>query len=341
MAGLSKTLGVASVAALIAFGAGAALAQSPPANSGQETTAAGKEARSGKGLARRPFPAAFSIPTATAAFRSRKSRPSRNGSRRGRRERRRGALRRRVPAPRAPDPQSRRDQPVRHAGYRRRSKGLPGGNRGAVGALVQALRRQRRRYGRDRRIAAAALAPRLAARSASVANPARRMNGAHPRPAAEETDDGLVLRLADGCGGAMAALSDRHLPSVLACAWRILGDRAEAEDVARRPLSVCFGRRPSGVRTVPLSDRGFCGSRPTCVSTVVGSAPVSVRCPTISSDWKTAKRRRWTTTLRSGARSGARSQVCPIASGRHWCSFTSKGSADRKPQAPRSKRGSG
>ena len=49
MAGLTKTLGVASVAALIAFGAGPALAQSPPANSGQETSAAGKEARPGKG----------------------------------------------------------------------------------------------------------------------------------------------------------------------------------------------------------------------------------------------------------------------------------------------------
>ena len=49
MAGLSKTLGVASVAVLIAFGGGAALAQSPPAKSGQEMSAAGKEARPGKG----------------------------------------------------------------------------------------------------------------------------------------------------------------------------------------------------------------------------------------------------------------------------------------------------
>ena len=49
MAGLTKTLGVASVAVLIAFGAGPALAQSSPANSGQETSAGGKEARPGKG----------------------------------------------------------------------------------------------------------------------------------------------------------------------------------------------------------------------------------------------------------------------------------------------------
>lgn len=58
---------------------------------------------------------------------------------------------------------------------------------------------------------------------------------AHARlqPSPEDTDDALVLRLADGCNGAMATLSDRHLRPVLACAWRILGDRAEAEDVAQ------------------------------------------------------------------------------------------------------------
>lgn len=49
MAGLSRTLGVASVAALIAFAAGPVLAQSPPAQSEQGISAAGKEARQGKG----------------------------------------------------------------------------------------------------------------------------------------------------------------------------------------------------------------------------------------------------------------------------------------------------
>ena len=48
MAAFSKTLGVASIAALLAFGAGAALAQSPAAQAGQEVSGA-KDARPGMG----------------------------------------------------------------------------------------------------------------------------------------------------------------------------------------------------------------------------------------------------------------------------------------------------
>ncbi len=48
MAALSKTLGVASIAALLAFGASASLAQSPAAQTGQEASAA-KDARPGMG----------------------------------------------------------------------------------------------------------------------------------------------------------------------------------------------------------------------------------------------------------------------------------------------------
>lgn len=70
------------------------------------------------------------------------------------------------------------------------------------------------------------------------------MEPARQQPAVEGTDDGLVLRLADGCGGAMATLSDRHLPSVLACAWRILGDRAEAEDVAQETFVRLLRKAP-------------------------------------------------------------------------------------------------
>lgn len=70
------------------------------------------------------------------------------------------------------------------------------------------------------------------------------MEPARQQPAAEETDDGLVLRLADGCDGAMATLSGRHLPSVLACAWRILGDRAEAEDVAQETFVRLLRKAP-------------------------------------------------------------------------------------------------
>ena len=70
------------------------------------------------------------------------------------------------------------------------------------------------------------------------------MKPARRQPPAEETDDTLVLRLADGCGGAMAALSDRHLQPVLACAWRILGDRSEAEDVAQETFVRLLRKAP-------------------------------------------------------------------------------------------------
>ena len=49
MAALSKTLGVASVAALLAFGASNAFAQSPPAPDGPKTIRAGKDGRDGMG----------------------------------------------------------------------------------------------------------------------------------------------------------------------------------------------------------------------------------------------------------------------------------------------------
>ena len=101
-----------------------------------------------------------------------------------------------------------------------------------------------------------------------------------PQPQATETDDALVLRLAGGCGAAMAALSARHLDAVLACAWRILGDRAEAEDVAQETFirllrkapdwqpggpalrswllrvasNLCIDRRRSHARSVPMPD---------------------------------------------------------------------------------------
>lgn len=106
------------------------------------------------------------------------------------------------------------------------------------------------------------------------------MAHALPQPSAEDTDDTLVLRLADGCDGAMAALSDRHLRPVLACAWRILGDRAEAEDVAQETFvrllrkapewqpdgpalrswllrvatNLCLDRRRARARIVPMPD---------------------------------------------------------------------------------------
>ena len=153
MAGLSKTLGVASVAALIAFGGGAALAQSPPAKSGQEMSAAGKEARPGKGWRAARFLRIFDTDgngnVSLAEIQAEQKRIAGAADVNGDgvlsvdEFRRRGRLIRSL----------RGHQPVRHARYRRRHGGYPSGNRSAVGALVQALRRQRRWRGRGRRIA--------------------------------------------------------------------------------------------------------------------------------------------------------------------------------------------
>lgn len=100
------------------------------------------------------------------------------------------------------------------------------------------------------------------------------------QPPEAEPDDDLVVRLAGGCGGAMAALSARHLDSVFACAWRILGDRAEAEDIAQETFirllrkaprwqpdgpalrswllrvatNLCIDRRRARARLVPMPD---------------------------------------------------------------------------------------
>lgn len=50
-------------------------------------------------------------------------------------------------------------------------------------------------------------------------------------------DDALLLsRFAVGDQGAARALTDRLLPAVLRQAWRILGDEAEAEDVAQEAM---------------------------------------------------------------------------------------------------------
>jgi RNA polymerase sigma-70 factor, ECF subfamily len=54
--------------------------------------------------------------------------------------------------------------------------------------------------------------------------------GASP---AEDSDDALVERIATGDQRAWAAVIDRHSSAILGCAWRMLGERAEAEDVAQ------------------------------------------------------------------------------------------------------------
>jgi RNA polymerase sigma factor (sigma-70 family) len=59
---------------------------------------------------------------------------------------------------------------------------------------------------------------------------------AHGRPAGgpvEDPDLDLVRRVGAGDGPACAALVDRHLPRILGLAGRMLGSRADAEEVAQ------------------------------------------------------------------------------------------------------------
>lgn len=54
--------------------------------------------------------------------------------------------------------------------------------------------------------------------------------------AAEPSDDALLVLFANGDPSAARELTRRLLPRVLAVAWRMLGDRAEAEDAAQEAM---------------------------------------------------------------------------------------------------------
>jgi RNA polymerase sigma-70 factor (ECF subfamily) len=62
--------------------------------------------------------------------------------------------------------------------------------------------------------------------------------GPLPRPGADESEDEatLLARVSAGEAQSFRALVDRHLPTVLAIARRMLRDDAEAEDVAQETL---------------------------------------------------------------------------------------------------------
>jgi RNA polymerase sigma-70 factor (ECF subfamily) len=55
-------------------------------------------------------------------------------------------------------------------------------------------------------------------------------------PLAPLSDDALILLYAKGDREAARVLTDRLAPRVLSYAWRMLGDRAEAEDVAQEAM---------------------------------------------------------------------------------------------------------
>jgi RNA polymerase sigma-70 factor (ECF subfamily) len=69
---------------------------------------------------------------------------------------------------------------------------------------------------------------------------------------AGDPDLPLLRRIAAGDGAASAALVDRHLGHIVALAWRMLGSRAEAEDVAQdtflRAWQLAASWQPGGAR---------------------------------------------------------------------------------------------
>jgi RNA polymerase sigma-70 factor (ECF subfamily) len=57
-----------------------------------------------------------------------------------------------------------------------------------------------------------------------------------PEPGTVDKDAQLLARFANGDQGAARDLTDQLLPGALRQAWRILGDQAEAEDVAQEAM---------------------------------------------------------------------------------------------------------
>ncbi len=70
---------------------------------------------------------------------------------------------------------------------------------------------------------------------------------ASDRPAeiAADPDVALLRRIAAGDGPACAALLDRHLGRIVALGWRMLGSRAEAEDVAQEVFLRAWQQAPA------------------------------------------------------------------------------------------------
>ena len=57
--------------------------------------------------------------------------------------------------------------------------------------------------------------------------------GKNDNPTDRDIDDSLIRRVARGDAAAWPELVDRHLAAIVGYAWYMLGDRAEAEDVAQ------------------------------------------------------------------------------------------------------------
>ena len=67
----------------------------------------------------------------------------------------------------------------------------------------------------------------------------------HPASPAAADDDALIRCIAAGDASAWPQLAQRHLAPLVALAWRILGDRAEAEDVAQEVFVRLLAKVPN------------------------------------------------------------------------------------------------
>lgn len=69
----------------------------------------------------------------------------------------------------------------------------------------------------------------------------------------DDTDESFMLRIKEGDRDAFRAALDRHLGSVVACARRMLGDSAAAEDVAQETFLRLWTNAPRWQPTARLS----------------------------------------------------------------------------------------
>ena len=101
-----------------------------------------------------------------------------------------------------------------------------------------------------------------------------------------EDEAALVARVAVGEAQAFRALVDRHLPTVLAIARRMLRDDAEAEDVAEETLLRLWRNAAGSSWARAACGLGCGGWRLTCASTgcVPNATPAwAMLCPRRSS----------------------------------------------------------
>lgn len=75
--------------------------------------------------------------------------------------------------------------------------------------------------------------------------PKRSRDPASPAGEAAAHDDALIRSIAAGDSSAWPQLAQRHLPPLVALGWRILGDRAEAEDVAQEVFVRLLAKIPT------------------------------------------------------------------------------------------------